>query len=78
MDKYIERSLRIIKGNLETDNNSFKHAVKELSNRAEELQNVFNEVKNKGLSMKDIDLELYNEMNDILLTLALYVDYDEK
>jgi phage-related protein len=78
MDKYIERSLKIVKGDIETDENSFKHAVKELSNRADELQNVFNEVRNKGLSMKDIDLELYNERNSILLTLALYVDYDEK
>ncbi len=74
MDKYIKRSLNIVKGEIETDKNSFKHAVKELSSRADELQNVFNEVRNKGLSMKDIDSELDDEMNDILLTLALYVD----
>lgn len=78
MDKYIQRSLKIVKGDLETDENSFKHAVKELSNRADELHNVFKEVHNKGLLMKDIDAELDNEYNDILLTLALYVDYNEK
>jgi len=74
MDKYIERSLKIVKGDLETDENSFIHAVQELKNRADELHNVFHEVKLKGWDMKDIDLELYNENIDILLTLTLYVD----
>ena len=74
MDKYIKRSLRIVKRDLETDENSFIHAVQELKNRADELHNVFYEVKSKGWDMKDIDSDLNDEMNDILLTLALYVD----
>lgn len=69
MDKYIQRSLKIVKGDLETDENSLIHAVQELKNRADELHNVFHEVKSKGWNMKDIDSELNEEWNEITIAL---------
>jgi len=65
MDKYITRSLKIVKGELETDEQSFKHALNELKNRRKELIPVFKEVALKGLSMMDIDNDLNNEWNEI-------------
>ena len=69
MDKYIERSLKIVKGEIETDEQSFIHALNELKNRRNELSNLFHEVALKGWSMRDIDIELSNEWNDIILTI---------
>ena len=74
MDKYITRSLKIVSGEWIVDEQSFKHAVKELNKRADELINLSKEIKSKGLLFKDVDLELSNEMTDILLTLTLYLD----
>ena len=74
MDKYITRSLKIVSRECIVDEHSFKHAVKELNKRADELINLSKEIKSKGLLFKDVDLELSNEMTDILLTLTLYLD----
>ena len=67
---YIRRSLDIVQGNIETDSNSFIHALKELKRRKEELIPLFKECCDKGLSMQEICIETYNEWNEIILTIA--------
>ena len=66
----IRRSLDIIQGIIETDKNSFEHALNELKSRKEELIPLFKECCDKGLSMQEICNELNNEWNEIVLTLA--------
>ena len=39
---YIKRSLKIVNKELETDSNSFNHALNELKNRIKELTPLFN------------------------------------
>ena len=39
---YIKRSLKIVNKELETDSNSFNHALDELKNRIKELTPLFN------------------------------------
>ena len=67
---YIRRSLDIVQGKIETDSNSYNHAVKELEKRKEELTPLFKECCDKGLSMQEICNETNNEWNEIILTLA--------
>jgi len=67
---YIRRSLDIVQGKLDTDENSFNHAVRELERRKEELTPLFKECCDKGLSMQEICNEINNEWNEIILTLA--------
>lgn len=67
---YIRRSLYIVQGILETDSNSYNHAVRELERRKEELNPLFKECCDKGLSMQEICNETNNEWNEIILTLA--------
>ena len=67
---YIRRSLDIVQGNIETDSNSFIHALNELEKRKEELTPLFKECGDKGLSMQEICIETNNEWNEIILTIA--------
>ena len=67
---YIRRYLDIVQGIIETDSNSYNHAVRELERRKEELTPLFNECCDKGLSMQEICIETNNEWNEIILTLA--------
>ena len=67
---YIRRSLDIVQGNIETDSNSFRHALNELEKRKEELTPLFKECCGKGLSMQEICIETYNEWNVIVSTIA--------
>ena len=67
---YIRRSLDIVQGNIETDSNSFIHALNELEKRKEELTPLFKECRDKGLSMQEICIETNNEWNEIILTIA--------
>ena len=67
---YIRRSLDIVQGNIETDSNSFIHALNELEKRKEELTPLFKECCVKGLSMQEICIETNNEWNEIILTIA--------
>ena len=67
---YIRRSLDIVQGNIETDSNSFRHALNELERRKEELAPLFKECCGKGLSMQEICIETNNEWNEIILTIA--------
>ena len=66
---YIRRSLDIVQGIIETDKNSFEHALNELKRRKEELTPLFKEWSDKGLSMKEICNELNDEWNEIVLTI---------
>lgn len=67
---YIDRSLRIVRGEIESNNSSFNHAFLELKKRQKELIPLFNECIEKGISMQDVSPELTKEWNDIALTLA--------
>ena len=67
---YIRRSLDIVQGNIETDSNSFRHALNELERRKEELTPLFKECCDKGLSMQEICIETNNEWNEIVSTIA--------
>ena len=49
---YIKRSLKIVNKELETDSNSFNHALYELKNRIKELTPLFNNVLKKGFLFK--------------------------
>lgn len=69
MDKYIQRSLKIVSGEWDVDKQSFIHALNELKNRKYELSNLFNECNLKGLSMQDIESDLNNEWNKLILTI---------
>jgi hypothetical protein len=66
---YIRRSLDIVQGIIETDKNSFEHALNELKNRKQELTPLFNECALKDIRMIEICPELNNEWNEIILTL---------
>ena len=67
---YIERSLKIVNKELETDSNSFNHALDELKNRIKELTPLFNECIEKGISIQEISPELNNEWNEIILAIS--------
>ena len=67
---YIRRSLDIVQGNIETDSNSFIHALNELKRRKEELIPLFKECCDKGLSMQEICIGTYTEWNEIVSTIA--------
>lgn len=67
---YIRRSLDILQGIIETDPNSYNHALNELKKRKEELIPLFKECCDKGLSMQEICNDTANEWNEIILTLA--------
>lgn len=69
---YIRRSLDIVQGIIETDNNSFNHALNELKNRKDELTPLFKECCDKGLSMNEICADINDEWNEIILTLSKY------
>ena len=67
---YIRRSLDIVQGIIETDENSFIHALNELKNRRNELSGLFHEVALKGWNMKDIDGDINDEWNEIIMAIA--------
>ena len=67
---YIKRSLKIVNKELETDSNSFNHALDELKNRITELTPLFNECFEKGISIQEISPELNNEWNEIILAIS--------
>ena len=50
---YIKRSLKIVNKELETDSNSFNHALDELKNRIKELTPLFNECIEKGINQDE-------------------------
>lgn len=78
MDKYIKRSLLIVRGEFDTDESSFNHALNELKNRKQELIPVFNEFLNKKLNIRDYSPELSDEWNEIILTLIKVENDAEK
>ena len=67
---YIKRSLKIVNKELETDSNSFNHALDELKNRIKELTPLFNECIEKGFSIQEISPELNKEWNEIILAIS--------
>ena len=70
---YIKRSLKIVNKELETDSNSFNHALDaldELKNRIKELTPLFNECIEKGISIQEISPELNKEWNEIILAIS--------
>jgi len=69
MDKYIKRSLLIVRGELETNDSSFNHALNELKNRKQELTPLFNECCLKGISIQEVSPELNEEWNELILTI---------
>jgi len=70
MDKYIKRSLLIIRGEFETNESSFNHALNELRNRIKELTPLFNECIEKCISIQEISPELNEEWNEIILVIS--------
>jgi len=54
---------------IETDTNSFNHALNELKQRKKELIPLFNECCLKGISIQDLSTELNEEWNEIILTI---------
>ena len=67
---YIKRSLKIVNKELETDSNSFNHALNELKNRIKELTPLFNECIENGISIQEISPELNKEWNEIILAIS--------
>lgn len=68
--KYIERSLEIVNGEIETDVNSYNFALKELIRRRDELAPLINECIEKDLDLKCISKEINDEWNSIILAIA--------
>jgi hypothetical protein len=69
MDKYIERSLKIVSGELMVDEQSFKHALNELKQRVRELSPLFNECALKGISIKELAPSINDEFNLLIETI---------
>lgn len=67
---FIKRSLKIVNKELETDSNSFNHALDELKNRIKELTPLFKECIEKGISIQEISPELNKEWNEIILAIS--------
>ena len=69
MDKYIKRSVKIIKRHIKTDKNSYTHALNELITRRNELLPLFEECNNKGINLEIISPEICEEYNIIETTI---------
>lgn len=69
MDKYIIRSLKIVSGEWQVDQQSFNHALNELKKRVKQLMPLFNECCLKGISIQEVSPELNDEWNKLILTI---------
>jgi hypothetical protein len=69
MDKYITRSLKIVRGEWMVDEQSFKHALNELKQRVRELSPLFNECALKDISIKELAPSINDEFNLLIQTI---------
>jgi len=71
MDKNLIWSLKIVKGEFESDKGSFEFAINELNNRIKELTPLFNECLLKNIDIRKLDEYISDEWNLIHYVLRL-------